>query len=215
MAAGKEAERHASSPQRAAGSLERDPGAQQHDRPSLRAAASASRSQSDAELGEEVVARSGRLGLRLVAGRTVETHRAAADEDRRRGGRRLECGGQAAGRQEATVVQLRFALRASSASRRSIRPARLISAADPSRTARPRYRSCRRDSSRRAVTPGTPVPGSCRVSPAISDRVSTRTSCPSSAYISARGLPRKPVPPAMTIFIPVCLTNEPVREFAL
>src|SRR5262245_30151755 len=35
----------------------------------------------------------------------------------------------------------------------------------------------------------------------MSDRVRTRTSCPSSAYISASGLPRKPVPPAMMIFI--------------
>jgi hypothetical protein len=55
------------------------------------------------------------------------------------------------------------------------------------------------------VTPGRPVPGSCRVSPGINERVSTRTSCPSSAYISASGLPRNPVPPAMMIFIGVHL----------
>src|SRR5262245_10807267 len=44
------------------------------------------------------------------------------------------------------------------------------------------------------VTPGTPVPGSCRESPETSPRDNTRTSWPSSAYVSASGLPRNPVP---------------------
>ena len=51
------------------------------------------------------------------------------------------------------------------------------------------------------------------------DRVSTSTSCPSSAYASASGAPRKPVPPAMTIFADVtrpaagrCDMSEPAKS---
>src|SRR5687767_5211701 len=83
-------------------------------------------------------------------------------------------------------------------------PARLTTASASSTTAVSAAEASSRPSGAQPtlVTPGMPVPDSCRASPGLSLRVSTRTSCPSSAYTSASGLPRNPDPPEMTIFIP-------------
>ena len=65
-----------------------------------------------AEMGEEISAGWRRFGLGVAVGRrSVVADRARTDEDTRRRRRFLDCHGQAAGREDAAVAQLRLALR--------------------------------------------------------------------------------------------------------
>src|SRR5436190_1367522 len=102
-------------------------------------------------------------------------------------------------------------------------PARLMTAVAPS-SSRASSPACPSGLQPIRVMPGLPVPDSCWAWPAGRDRVSTRTSWLSSAHAQARGLPRNPVPPAMTTFMDwprsfsarrvLCLTCQEPAKFA-